>query len=101
MNRLLENARAIIFDMDGVLVDTEPIHVLIERQIFDELNISVTDELHHSFIGRASKEMWAELKKLYGLEISVLELVERKRSKYIGYLENLPQMPLMPGVKNM
>ena len=41
----------VIFDMDGVIVDTEPVHHYAYFQHFDELNIKVTEEMFTSFMG--------------------------------------------------
>ena len=41
--------KAALFDMDGVIVDTEPLHHKAYYQMFDEVNITVPDALytHH------------------------------------------------------
>lgn len=36
--------KAVIFDMDGVLVNTEPVHKKVWAQFFSEQGVSVTDE---------------------------------------------------------
>ena len=43
--------KAIILDMDGVLVDTEPIHMEAFRLLLEEMDLSYTDQLLRSFIG--------------------------------------------------
>jgi beta-phosphoglucomutase-like phosphatase (HAD superfamily) len=40
--------QAVIFDMDGVLVDTEPVYFGISRLLFDRLGIQVS--LEENFI---------------------------------------------------
>jgi beta-phosphoglucomutase-like phosphatase (HAD superfamily) len=37
--------QTVIFDMDGVIVDTEPVHRYAYFQHFEELNIKVTEEM--------------------------------------------------------
>lgn len=99
MRALFKNVDAVIFDMDGVLVDTEPIHMMVEQSIFEELGIQVGMKYHQTFIGRSSKEMWADIIRNYGLKTSVQELVIRKRERYMLELESMPDLPVMPGVK--
>jgi beta-phosphoglucomutase-like phosphatase (HAD superfamily) len=41
--------QTVIFDMDGVIVDTEPVHRYAYFQHFEELNIKVTEEMFTSF----------------------------------------------------
>lgn len=39
---------AVIFDMDGVLVDTEPLYFEVNLDVFARLGIDVPDEEHLS-----------------------------------------------------
>ena len=48
----------VIFDMDGVLIDSEPIHMNIERQLFKKLGINVPLEEHSLYVGTSSRNMW-------------------------------------------
>ena len=41
----------VIFDMDGVIVDTEPVHRYAYFKHFDELNVLVTDEMFATYTG--------------------------------------------------
>mgnify|MGYP001274494964 CR=1 FL=1 len=41
--------KTVIFDMDGVIVDTEPIHKFAYYQHFKELKIEVSHEMFASF----------------------------------------------------
>ena len=99
MSEILKRSGAVIFDMDGVLVDTEPIHMEVEQQIFNELGIRVSLSYHQTFVGRSSREMWEEIILNFGLPHAVSALSERKREVYLDHLENLPELPLIPGVR--
>ena len=78
---------AVIFDMDGVIIDSEPMHLAIEKSIFKELGIHVTEEEHNSYIGTTSYYMWDLVKKKYGLIDEVSYLVENDRNLYLDYLD--------------
>ena len=41
--------KTVIFDMDGVIVDTEPVHHYAYRLHFKDLNIEVSPEMYASF----------------------------------------------------
>jgi beta-phosphoglucomutase-like phosphatase (HAD superfamily) len=62
--------RAIIFDMDGVLVDSEPFHLEIEKRQFELNNLLISAEEHHRYMGVASDVMWREIAR--GLPRAVL-----------------------------
>lgn len=85
--------------MDGVIIDSEPIHMACEREIFKMLGISVSNQEHHSMIGTTDTVMWTRFKGLFGLSQSIEELVRLKHSLYCEYLktnEDLRPIPYIP-----
>ena len=72
--------KAIIFDMDGVLVDTEPLHFAVEKELFHEAGIAVSEEKHQSFVGSTTAEMWRQLGREHELLASIPDLVECMRT---------------------
>ncbi|WP_266203632.1 HAD family hydrolase [Pontibacter kalidii] len=69
----------VIFDMDGVLVDSEPIHMELERLLFKQLNIAVSTTLHHTFVGMAPKRVWETLIREFSLPHTVDELFQLEK----------------------
>ena len=55
--------RAVIFDMDGVLVDTEPIYIDIGRASAQKTGIEMSQERMMSYVGVPAKRMWAEIRR--------------------------------------
>ncbi|MDP2339158.1 MAG: HAD family phosphatase [Bacteroidota bacterium] len=90
--------KAIIFDMDGVLVDSEPIHVEIEKRQFSLNQISISDEEHHKYMGTASDVMWKEIAERQILLLPVEELIEQNRTESIRLFSELDEIPVMPGL---
>ena len=68
--------------MDGVIVDTEPVHHFAYQQHFKRLNIEVSPEMYASFTGNSTKNIYERLKSIYGLKEDVLDLVEVKRNLF-------------------
>ncbi|MDP2887557.1 MAG: HAD family phosphatase, partial [Bacteroidota bacterium] len=93
--------KAIIFDMDGVLVDSEPFHVEIEKQQFLMNQFSVSDEEHHRYMGVASDVMWRQIAERHSLNVTVEELTGQNRVESIRFFTELKEIPVMPGLVDL
>jgi beta-phosphoglucomutase family hydrolase len=78
----------VIFDMDGVIIDSEPVHYTVSHLYFKELRIQVDDEEYKTFVGTTDKEMFTRLKSRYGIEETVEMLAETYQHKYMEYLRS-------------
>ena len=94
--------KAVIFDMDGVIIDSEPTHMKLENETYKKLGIQVTGDEHLSFVGSTSHYMWETLKNRYKLNQRLEELIEYDRSKYFKYLNSDEcEITLIEGVKEL
>lgn len=84
--------------MDGVLIDSEPIHHLAYIQHFKELEIEVDEVLYNSFVGGSTKNIYKRIKDNFGLIPSVEELVNRKRALFSAVFDQDVSLKLMDGV---
>jgi sugar-phosphatase len=76
--------KAAIFDMDGLLIDSEPLWRLAEKEVFGQIGISLTDEMCEEMMGRRTDEVvahWYKLRPWHGksLEDVERELIERMK----------------------
>jgi HAD superfamily hydrolase (TIGR01509 family) len=94
----MRKPEAVIFDMDGVLIDSEPIHYEIEELLFGKLGIEVTEEVHKLYLGAAGDFMYGDLKSRFNLPGSVDELLEFDDSFRCDYFRDLPVVNLNEGV---
>lgn len=90
--------KAVIFDMDGVLIDSEPLHCLIERDIFKKLGLDVSPEIHRTYLGTATDFMYLDLIARFGLSQSIEDLLTFDELFRCEYFCSLPSLVLNPGV---
>ncbi len=87
--------------MDGVLVDTEPVHFIAYIQHFNELNIDVSEEMYQTFIGSSTKNIYKRIKEHFNLPQSVQELIVRKRELFYKAFDEATTLKLMNGVLDL
>ena len=90
----------IIFDMDGVIIDSEPVHQKLEFEMFDELDLHISDEEHKTFVGTSAVDMWTRIKMNHSLAKTPEELLMYGRAKYWDALEQ-DRVPLVSGSKEL
>ncbi len=90
--------KAILFDMDGVIVDTEPLHHKAYYIMFDAFNINVSAEMYESFTGQSTINICKKLCTHFNLENTPEELVMSKRSSFTTLFHNDPSLQLIDGV---
>ncbi|UWX67416.1 HAD-IA family hydrolase [Empedobacter stercoris] len=93
--------KTVIFDMDGVIVDTEPVHKYAYFEHYKELNIPVTEELFAIFTGQSTKNVYQILKDKFDLKEEVNDLVLRKRAIFNEAFDTKPDLYLIDGVEEL
>jgi len=76
--------KGVIFDMDGVLVDSEPFIIEAARRMFGEHGVAVRAEDFHPFTGMGENRFIGGVAEKYGFR---LELERDKKRTYDIYLE--------------
>jgi HAD superfamily hydrolase (TIGR01509 family) len=93
--------QTVIFDMDGVIVDTEPVHRYAYFQHFDELDIQVTEEMFTSFTGNSTRNAFQKIKATFNLNEDVEDLILRKRNIFNDAFDNKEDLYLLDGVEKL
>jgi len=87
--------------MDGVIVDTEPVHSYAYFQHFAELNIDVSAAMFTSFMGNSTRNTFQKLKELFPIELEVEDLIQRKRDIFNDAFDNKKDLFLIEGVEKL
>ena len=93
--------KAVLFDMDGVIVDSEPLHHKAYKKMFQEFNITVSNELYATFTGKATLHICEQICKEFNFEVSAEVLVASKRKHFVPLFENDVDFSLLEGVLDL
>jgi HAD superfamily hydrolase (TIGR01509 family) len=91
---------AVIFDMDGVVVDSEPLHERAFLEVFGELGLRDTHGLHFpAYYGRSDDAVWRDFIDRHRPNLPKDQLVALKRERFLALLakeepvfEGLPEL---------
>lgn len=88
--------KAVVFDLDGLLIDSEPVWFRARAEMFGRFGLEWTDADQKRLMG-VSTATWIEYltKKLQG-RMSSTEIAEESLSKMVSYYR-AGEVPLMPG----
>src|SRR3982074_3673238 len=87
---------AVIFDMDGVLINSEPLHFAVLSDLLERAGHTLTRAENEQFIGTTSEAMFSTLIARHGLAGTVAEYIARYDEMLLHVLEQ-PHDPA-PGV---
>lgn len=83
-----DEMKSVIFDMDGVIVDSEAIHIKMKIKTLQEYGIACTREDCLPYFGRSSNAFFKDFIKQSPKKISLEKIVARKHALFLQYLEN-------------
>jgi beta-phosphoglucomutase family hydrolase len=92
----MQDVRALIFDMDGVLVDSEPLHLAAYQELFHPHGIEYTEEHNQEFLGCKDIAMAHILVDRYKLSLTPADLVQNKETILARLLRQ--EAVMRPGV---
>ncbi|OVE57520.1 HAD family hydrolase [Chryseobacterium mucoviscidosis] len=93
--------KAVLFDMDGVIVDTEPLHRKAYFKTFNDLGIDVSEELYASFTGASTKRVCDTLIQEFNLKQTYEDIAKTKRDYFKEYFYNDEEFDLISGVREL
>ncbi len=95
MSSFPRNFKAVIFDMDGVIVDSEPLHEQAFMDTFHELGYGQTHGIRFAdYLGRSDRAVWNVFIEKHRPSQTLLELTDLKENRLISVLQK--KEPLFP-----
>jgi beta-phosphoglucomutase len=95
---------AIIFDLDGVIVDTAHYHFIAWQRLAKELGITFTEAENERLKGVSRMRSLEIILEIGGVSLSkekMEELATKKNSWFVEYIEAIKPEEIFPGVKEM
>ena len=94
--------KALLFDLDGVLVDTAKYHYLAWKQIADELGVPFDEEANEAFKGVSRSDCMDMLVDMGGLEMDADEKAaycDSKNDLFTDFIMRMDADEILPGVR--
>jgi len=79
--------KAVIFDVDGVIAETEHIHIEAEKQTLLKHGVNITEDELHEYTGTTAKHMFTELIAKFKLDTTFEGMCIEKESIMFKLLE--------------
>lgn len=92
--------KGIVFDMDGVIIDSEPIHLKCDKGALEAFGVKVTDQEMEEFVGVANPEMWTTLIERHQLNTTVEKIVAVQDQLKAQHF-NKDNITVMPGLEEL
>lgn len=92
--------KAVIFDMDGLMIDSSSTYVDAETKLLKEYNKEYSHEIRKKYLGKRINGVVEVMIQEYGLPISTTE-GENKLRKYLVENYSKPSLILLPGCKKL
>ena len=94
--------KAVIFDLDGILVKTDRYHYLAWKRLLAEYGHDFTEEENELIKGVArsmSLEILLDMKKIEMSEVEKINVLRKKNNWYLEYAMKIDEDDVLPGVR--
>ena len=88
--------RAVVFDLDGLMLNTEDIFELAGQQLMQRRGREMTDECRYAMLGLRPEEAFAELQRITGIEEPIEQLMRETREIFESLIDD--HLAPMPGL---
>ena len=85
--------RAYLFDCDGTIADSMPLHYNAWTEVLADWNCVYEEDLFYSWGGKPVRKIISDLNKIHGLEMPVEAMATRKEGLYLAQIPQLKAIP--------
>jgi beta-phosphoglucomutase len=99
--KIFDEIKAVLFDLNGVIVDDEMVHFAAFVKVLNELGCEFNkDDYENLCLSRSDEDGFKLIKNKYKIDMSVEFLVDKKHQ---AYLESIAKAcpPMTPGTENL
>jgi HAD superfamily hydrolase (TIGR01509 family) len=89
--------RSVVFDLDGILIDSEPVFEEAAKQLLSRRGLTWVPEVAHAMMGTPATQAFAYFREFYQLPETIEELGAESSADFYAVLKEKP-IPLMRGV---
>ncbi len=87
------NFRAYLFDCDGTIADSMPLHYDAWKAALADWNCDYPEELFYSWGGKPVRNIIADLNQIHGLKMPIETVATRKENLYLAQIPQLKAIP--------
>jgi beta-phosphoglucomutase-like phosphatase (HAD superfamily) len=93
--------KAVIFDMDGVIANSEPIHMKAMNMVLSKWGVQLSWEQYMPYIGVDDIRTWMDARDRYGLDFEVEDAVRAFAAQAEDYFRNAEEIPIVEGIPEL
>lgn len=90
----MHHVEAAIFDMDGVLIDSEPLHFMSDITLLKRLDIETDKAYHNKYVGFSAPDKWKEVIAEFNIRHSLQEILNMSVSTKLELLSQSDYEPI-------
>lgn len=96
----MDKIEAVLFDMDGVIFNTESVYLDVWTKVFQKYGYKMTKDIYISVMGSGRKNVIKTFLNVYGQDLPIIQMYQEKDEKLAEVIEK-GQVPMKIGVKEI
>jgi len=96
----MNKIEAVLFDMDGVIFDTEKVYLEHWIKIFKKYGYEMKKEVYVSVMGRGRENVMKTFLEIYGENLPIVQMYKEKDELLVQAIEE-GKVPMKPGAKEI